>query len=274
MNKRKPAVLVVSYGCSYAEAREKTLNRIEEDIQAAYPEAFICRAWTSRMLRRRLLERDGIWISGVEEAMEELLAQGIREVVVQPVHVLDGLENRTMAEEILSFADRFSQIVIGAPLLGSDEDKKRVVRVTAEEIQIEDGEALVLAGHGTKTSADEVYQELNQMFQEEGYENIFLGTMEGRLDFEYVLRCIRRRRPKRIVLAPLLITAGKHAVRDLCGEQESSWESRFEAAGFPVECVLKGLGEYEEIRRIFVEHVEDSMKIYEKAQGAVITAEQ
>lgn len=267
MNRRKPAVLVVSCGCSYAGAREKTLNRIEADIQKAWPDCLVCRAWTSRRIRRRLLEQEGIWIPGVKEAMKELLDRGIYDVVVQPVHVLDGLEHQSMIEEIQAFKKFFSQIVIGAPLLSSKEDKKRVVQAVGRESRPEAGKVLVLAGHGTSSCADAVYREMDDGFAAEGYDDIFLGTMEGKLDFAHVLGRILSRRPEGIVLAPFMITAGWHAVRDLCGEQENSWKSRFEAAGFPVECVLKGLGDYEGIRRIFVEHAEKSMRIFENGHS-------
>ncbi len=263
MDRRKPAVLVVSYGCGYAGAGEKTLNRIEADIQEAYPDCLICRAWTSRRIRRRLLEREGIRIPGVKEAMEELLDGGIHDVVVQPVHVLGGLEYQSMTEELQTFKESFSQIVVGAPMLSSEEDKKKVVFTIGREGRPEAGKVLVLVGHGTSSCADEVYREIDDGFAAEGYDNIFLGTMEGKLDFAHVLGRILNRRPEGIVLAPFMITAGWHAARDLCGEQEGSWKSRLEAAGFPVECVLKGLGEYEGIRRIFVEHAEKSMRIFE-----------
>lgn len=265
MIREKRAILVVSYGCSYAEAREKTLNRIEKEIQEAYPGCPVCTAWTSRMIRRRLWEQKGIWIPDVREAAEELRAQGVREIAVQPTHVLHGLENQSITEELQDLRESFSQIVIGAPLLSSDEDKKKVIRIIGKEIRPAAEEALVLVGHGTGGSANAVYREIDEGFLQEGYANIFVGTMEGQSDFFEVLRQIRSRNPQRILLAPFMITAGKHAAGELSGEKASSWKSRLEAAGFSVECIFRGLGEYEGIRRIFAEHVEDSMKILEKA---------
>lgn len=261
MSRRKPAILVVSYGCGYVGAREKALDQIEADIQEAYPDYLVCRAWTSKRIRQRILEQEGIWIPGVKEAMEELLERGIRDVIIQPLHVLDGSEHRSMIEELKSFEASFSQIVTGALLLSSEKDKKRIVRVIGGEIRPGVGKALVLAGHGAG-SADAVYREMDDWFAAEGYGDIILGTMEGELGFAHVLARIRSRRPEGIVLAPFMITAGKHAVRDLCGEQKDSWKSRLEEAGFPVECILRGMGEYEGIRRIYVEHVEKAMRRY------------
>lgn len=260
MHRGKTAILVVSYGCSYAGAREKTLDRIEADIRAAYPECLVCHAWTSRILRRKIMGQEEIRIPGVGEALEELRNLGIQDVVIQPTHVLNGLENREMAGEIQMAAGKFRQTVTGAPLLSSDADKKKVIQVIAEEIQPKDTEALALMGHGTSSGADAVYDEMNDMFQQEGCDNIFLGTMEGKTGLEPMLRRILRRNPERIFLAPFMIVAGKHAMDDLNGEKDTSWKNRFRMEGFDVECILKGLGEYEGIRRIFLEHVEDSME--------------
>lgn len=268
MNRNKRAILVVSCGCSNVEAREKSLMRIGEEIQAAYPDCQVFHAWTSRMIRHKLLEQEGIWIPGVKEAMEELLAKGFREVVIQPTHVLDGMENRAMEEEIQAVREEFSKIVIGAALLHSEEDKREAARAVAREIWPGSREALVMMGHGSRSGADTVYREMDTCFLEEGYDNIFLGTMEGQLDFESVLRRVLNRKPERILLAPFMVTAGKHAVNDLNGEKENSWKSRFEAAGFPVKCIRKGLGEYEGIRRILVKHAEASMKIIEDISGS------
>lgn len=258
MSKRKPAILVVSYGCGYMDAGRRTLNRIEADIQAACPECPVCHAWTSGTLRRRLLEREGIRIPGVGEALRELLDQGIREAVVCPTHLLEGLENQSMTEEIQEYKEYFSRIVIGGPLLASDVDRKKVIQAVAGEIMLKPGEILVLMGHGSRTGAEEGYQEVDRLLQESGHKDILLGTMRGELNLENVLYRIRRRNPGRVLLAPFMITAGKHALEDLGGEKESSWKSRIEAAGYPVECILKGLGEYEGIRRIFAEHAKDS----------------
>ncbi len=261
---RQTAILVVSYGCSKAEMREKTIDRIEADIQEAYPEYAVSHAWTSEIIRRKHYGQEGIQVPGVREAMEEFLKQGIRKVAVQPTHLLNGLENRRMTEDIQIFTGDFSQLVIGSSLLDSYEDRQKVVQVIGEEIELKKDEALVLMAHGLRDGGDVALGELDEMFRDLGYENTFLGSMEGQPDFWSVLERIRRRNVKRILLAPFMIAAGKHAERDLGGEQEDSWKCRFEAAGYATACILKGLGEYAGIRRIFTGHAGDSLRILNK----------
>lgn len=262
--RKKTAILVVSYGCNHERMRAKTIGRIEADIQKAYPEYLISHAWTSQIIRRKCFEQERIRIPGVKEAMEELFRRGIQQVVVQQTHLLNGLENRRMIEDVETFAEDFSQLIIGAPLLASYEDKRKVIHIIEEEIRLKNGEALALVGHGLKGGEEETLGELGAMFRELGYEDIFLGSMEGQPDFQSVLERIRRRNAKHILLTPFMIAAGKHAERDLCGEKDTSWKSRFEEAGFSTTCILKGLGEYEGIRQIFAEHVEDSLRILNK----------
>lgn len=261
---RQTAILMVSYGCSKAEMRVKTIDRIEADIQEAYREYAVSHAWTSQIIRRKHYEQGGIWVPGVREAMEELLKQGIRKVAVQPTHLLNGLENRRMTEDIQAFMRDLSQLVIGSQLLASYEDRQKVIQVIGEEIGPKKDEALVLMAHGTRDGKDAALGELDEMFRDLGYENTFLGSMAGQPDFQSVLERIGRRNVKRILLAPFMIAAGKHAERDLGGEQKDSWKCRFEEAGYPAACILKGLGEYAGIRRIFIGHVGDSLRILNK----------
>lgn len=237
------------------------MDRIEADIQREYPEYPVFHAWTSRFIRRKFLQKNGIRIPSVKDVLQELLNRGIYEVAVQPTHVLYGSEYENMTNDIRSFEKYFSRIVIGSLVLSSNEDKKRVIQVIGEEIRPKSREVLTLMGHGASCGGDAVFGELNRMFRELGYENIFLGAMEGQPDFQSVLEDVRMWNPERILLAPFMITAGKHAEIELSGEKDTSWKSRFEAAGFSAECILKGLGEYEGIRRIFLEHVEVSMRI-------------
>ena len=179
--RKKTAILVVSYGCNHERMRAKTIGRIEADIQKAYPEYLISHAWTSQIIRRKCFEQERIRIPGVKEAMEELFRRGIQQVVVQQTHLLNGLENRRMIEDVETFAEDFSQLIIGAPLLASYEDKRKVIHIIEEEIRLKNGEALALVGHGLKGGEEETLGELGAMFRELGYEDIFLGSMEGQV---------------------------------------------------------------------------------------------
>lgn len=259
MSEKKRAILVVSFGTSYVETRKKTIEQIEADIQVQYPEFPVYRAWTSGMIRRKLLARDGLKVMDIREAMEQMASDGIREVVVQPTHVINGIENDQMTGAIRSFSDNFERIVIGTPLLTTQEDNDKVIRAVAGMFHPGREEALVLMGHGTEHYANSVYAALNYQFRDMGFPNMFMGTVEAYPGFESLQRQLEPLHPKRVILAPFMIVAGDHAANDLSGEGADSWKSRFEAAGYEVRCVLKGLGEYPEIRRILLDHVADSM---------------
>lgn len=263
MNEKKRGILVVSFGTSYEETRKKTIEQIEKDIQAQYSRCRVYRAWTSKMIRQKLLKRDGIHIMDVREALEQMAADGIREAVVQPTHVISGIEYEQMAADVASCSGSFERIAVGMPLLTSREDHDRVLRAVIDAIRPAGEEALVLMGHGTEHQANSVYAALDDRFKEMGYPNIFMGTVEAYPDFESLLQQIKALQPARVLLAPFMIVAGDHACNDLSGEDEDSWKSRFEAAGYPVRCILKGLGEYPGVRRVFVEHVADSWRALE-----------
>ncbi|MDD6211596.1 MAG: sirohydrochlorin cobaltochelatase [Clostridiales bacterium] len=254
------AILVVSFGTSYPETRRKTIDQIEQDIQAAYPEYRVYRAWTSKIIRKKLRERDGIEIPDVSGAMAQMAADGIRDVILQPTHMINGFENDAMMEEAAACSSLFRQVEIGAPLLTSEEDNCRIVRMIVKEMHPEEGECLVLMGHGTEHEANSVYAALDDQFKDSGYPNVFMGTVEGYPTLESVLRRVRQTSVKKVVLAPFMIVAGDHAMNDLAGDRTDSWRKSFEKEGYEVRCILKGLGEYEEIRRIFIEHTKAAIR--------------
>lgn len=260
----KKAILIVSFGTSYENTRKRTIDAIERDIADAFPACPAYRAWTSKMIIAKLKKRDGIIIHTVKEAMEQMLLDGITDVIVQPTHVINGIENDQMKADALSFRDRFSSIVFGNPLLTTEEDNQAVVQAVAGEFQDMDQEtALVLMGHGTEHYANSVYAALDYRFKDMGHKNIFLGTVEAYPALDSLLRAADSFQPKKIVLAPFMIVAGDHAHNDMAGDSPDSWVCQFENAGFEVCPIIKGLGEYSGIRRMYVEHAQkaiDSMK--------------
>ena len=260
MELTQKAVLAVSFGTSYQETRKKTIDQIEKEIARAYPEYRIYRAWTSKMIIARLKSRDGVVIPTVTEALENMLSAGIRELVVQPTHMLGGIENDRMREDVLRYSGRFGRISFGAPLLTSARDKAAVISAVMEEFPLlGQREALVFMGHGTPHLANSVYEELDRAFKESGYPHVFLGTVEAYPSIEEILERVRVLGPEKVILAPFMVVAGDHAVHDMASGEEDSWKSRFQRAGFPVECVMRGLGEYAGVRRVYVEHVADAM---------------
>jgi sirohydrochlorin cobaltochelatase len=251
------AILVVSFGTSYEETRKLNIEAIEQDITDAFPGYQIYRAWTSKMILAKIKARDHIHIDTVKEAMERMAADGMQEILVQPTHVTNGIENDLMKEDVLSFKDRFTSIRIGSPLLTTEEDKRAVIRAVADEWNsLSDDTALVFMGHGAAHYANSIYAAMDYTFKDLGYRNIFIGTVEAYPDLDAILRNIKASDFKKIALAPFMIVAGDHATNDLAGDEPDSWKSRFEAEGYPVQTVLKGLGEYPAVRRLFVSHLE------------------
>lgn len=257
----KKAILVVSFGTSYTSTREVTIDAIEKDIAEAFGDYRVYRAWTSKMIIAKLKKRDNIFIPTVKEAMEQMAQDGITDVVVQPTHVINGIENDSMKEDVLSCRGSFQSIVFGTPLLTSEEDNVAVINAVAEEFKdLEEDTALVLMGHGTTHYSNTIYAALDYMFKDLGHPHIFLGTVEAYPAMQSLLRMLAAFQPKKVVLAPFMIVAGDHAQNDMAGKDPQSWMCQFQNAGYEVVPVLKGLGEYQGIRNLFVSHVRDAIK--------------
>lgn len=253
----KKAILAVSFGTSHNDTREVTIDAIERDIQAAFPDYALYRAWTSKMIIKKLKNRDGIHVNNVREAMEQMHADGITDVLIQPTHVINGIENDLMKEDALAYREMFHSIAFGDPLLTSEQDNLEVIQAIAEEFSdLKPDEALVLMGHGTTHYANAIYAALDYTFKDKGYKNIFLGTVEAYPSMETLMKMIKEYNPKKVILAPFMIVAGDHAKNDMAGDDPDSWYSQFAAAGFSTETVIKGLGQYPGIRKIFVKHLE------------------
>ncbi|MCD7744887.1 MAG: sirohydrochlorin cobaltochelatase [Lachnospiraceae bacterium] len=259
MNRKKTAILVVSFGTSYEETRKKTLDRMEDRVREQFPDVPVYRAWTSGIIRRKIEKRDGIHIPDVKSALALMAADGMTEVVVSPTHVINGIENDRMLEEVNACRYLFSRVSVGRPLLTTQEDNRRIVQVVAQELAPKEDEALVLMGHGTEHYANAIYAALDYQFKDMGHPNIFVGTVEAYPALESLIRSVRKRNPARVILAPFMVVAGDHAEHDLAGEGAASWKSCFEKAGFEVSCVLKGLGEYAGVQEMFLEHVQSAL---------------
>ena len=256
----KKAILVVSFGTSYEDTRKVTIDAIEKDIALAFPSCQVYRAWTSRMIISKLKKRDGTVIHTVTEAMEQMLSDGITDVVVQPTHVINGIENDLMKAHALAYQNHFHSISFGNPLLTSEDDNRKMVEAVAHQFSdLGSDNVLVLMGHGTEHYANSVYAALDYRFKDMGYSNIFMGTVEAYPPLESILRATGNVCPQQIILAPFMIVAGDHARNDLAGDAPESWLSQFKKKGYQVNAVLKGLGEYPEVRQILIDHVQAAM---------------
>lgn len=252
----KPVLLAVSFGSSYNETRDATIGAVEEALQKAYPEYEVRRAFTSQIIIDILEEREGMEIDNVTEAMDRLVADGVKEVVVQPTHVMPGFEYEDVMAEITEYADQFDAMKIGDPLLTSDRDfdalAASLIAETAEYNA--EGTAVVFMGHGTHHEANSTYERLQKRLNAAGYDNYYIGTVEAAPSVDDVLAAVQATDATKVVLLPLMIVAGDHATNDMAGDEESSWKDTFTKAGYEVECVLKGLGEYAGVQQILIGH--------------------
>lgn len=261
-DKADAAILVVSFGTSYNDSRDLTIGAIEDAIADAFPEYEVRRAFTSQIIIDKLKERDGLEIDNVAEALDRAEEDGIRELVVQPTHLMDGYEYTDLVEELSDYVDRFDRILLGTPLLTSDADYDAVIAAVAEHTaSYDDGEtAVCFMGHGTEADSNAVYASLQEKLTAAGYENYYIGTVEAEPSLEDVIAALQEKGTyTRVVLEPLMVVAGDHANNDMAGEEEDSWKTVLENEGYEVECVLEGLGQIPAIQELYVEHVQDAI---------------
>ena len=209
--------------------------------------------------------RDNILIDDVDAALERAVNNGVKNLVVQPTHLMHGLEYDELVKEVGNYSDAFDQVVFGEALLNSDDDFARVEKAITEwTASYDDGEtAICFMGHGTEADSNEVYQKMQDLLTKDGYTNYFVGTVEAQPSLDDVLAKVQAGDYKRVVLEPLMVVAGDHANNDMAGDEDGSWKKTFEDAGYEVECLLRGLGENEDIRAIYVDHAKaaiDSLK--------------
>ncbi len=255
----KKGILVVSFGTTYNDTRKVTIDAVEQAIADDNSDAAVYRAWTSGFIIRKIEKRDGVHINTVEEALEQMISDGITELTVQPTHIINGYENEKMHHQIISYSDRFSSIRIGTPLLTTIEDAIGCIDALRQEFSfVQEDEAVLFMGHGSGHHSNFVYPAMNYLFHDQGLENFFLGTVEGYPELESCLKDLKQLQPKKIHLAPFMLVAGDHANNDLAGDEEDSWKSVLEKEGFTVEAHLRGLGERDHIRQLYVKHASEA----------------
>ncbi len=257
----KPVILVVSFGTSYNDSRDRTIGAIENAIAAANPDYEVRRAFTSQIIIDKLKERDGLEIDNVEEALDRLVADGVKELVVQPTHVMSGFEYDDLAAAVEEYRPDFDKVAMGKPLLTSDGDYTRVASALMEATEEYDTEdtAIVFMGHGTEHESNGVYTKLQETFSQAEAYNYFVGTVEATPGLEDVMSNVILGNYPKVVLEPLMVVAGDHANNDMAGDGEDSWKSAMESAGLEVECLLRGMGEIPAIQQIYVDHVADAI---------------
>ena len=251
-------LLVVSFGTSYNDSRRLTIGAIENAIENAFPDYSVRRGFTSQIIIDHVKKRDNIAIDNVAEALNRAIDNGVKNLVVQPTHLMNGLEYTDLVNELAENSDAFEHVAVGEPLLTSDDDFKAVISaITDATKEYDDGEtAICFMGHGTEADSNAVYQKMQDMLKEEGFDNYYVGTVEATPSCEDVIAQVKEGSYKKVVLEPLMIVAGDHANNDMAGDDDDSWKSQFKAAGYEVTCLVRGLGELEPIQQLFVQHAQ------------------
>lgn len=254
-------LLVASFGTSYNDNRRMTIGAIEAAMETAFSDYSVRRGFTSQIIIDRVKSRDNVAIDNIGEALNRAADNGVKTLIVQPTHLMNGLEYHDLVNEVAAFSDAFEKVAIGEPLLTSEEDFQAVIKaITADTAEYDDGKtAICFMGHGTEAESNHVYSKMQEMLATAGYEHYYIGTVEAEPALEEVLAAVDGGDYEKVVLLPLMIVAGDHANNDMAGDEEDSWKSVFEKAGYEVTCVLRGLGESEAIQQIFVGHAQAAM---------------
>ncbi len=271
-------ILVVSFGTSFNNSRVADIKGIEDAIQAAYPDWSVRRAFTAQIIINHVQAREDEHIDNMDQAMERAVANGVKNLVVQPTHLMHGAEYDELMETVNAYADKFESVKVAEPLLGEvgsdativNEDKQAVAQIlTAEAVKTagydsldaakEDGVAFVFMGHGTSHTAKISYSQMQSQMNDLGYDNVFIGTVEGEPEetsCEAVIDAIAQAGYKKVVLRPLMVVAGDHANNDMAGSDDDSWLSMFTSSGNfdSVDTQIFGLGEIPEIQALYVAH--------------------
>lgn len=251
----KKGILLVSFGTAAAEAWEKTLGLLAGEVRESFPDVPVYEAITSPTIRQMWAKR-GWNMPDVPGALEEMAAHGVEAVTVLPTFLIAGMEYQRLVLDCGRRAERFSSFLLAPPLLDRPQELVRVAEILLErQSPLPEDTALVLMGHGTNHRGDFAYGAMDCVFRELGQPNVFVATVEGYLGLEGLKKRLEERTPRRVILRPLLLTAGEHARSDMAGEDESSWKNVLIAAGYQVDCVLEGLGEIPAIRQMYLERL-------------------
>ena len=273
-------ILVVSFGTSFNDSLAEDIGGVEKALQAAYPDWSVRRAFTAQIIINHVQARDDEKIDNMDQALERAVDNGVKNLVVQPTHLMHGAEYDELTEAVENYKDKFESVKIAEPLLGEvgadetaiNEDKAAVAEaITAEAVKTagfdsldaakEEGTAFVFMGHGTSHTAKISYSQMQAQMEQLGYENVFIGTVEGEPEdtaCEAVIEKLKDAGYKKVILRPLMVVAGDHANNDMAGDDDDSWKSQFEASGVfdSIDTQIAGLGEIDAIQQLYVAHTQ------------------
>ncbi len=271
-------LLVVSFGTSFNDSRVQDIKGIEDALAEEYPDWSVRRAFTAQIIINHIQARDGEAIDNVDQALQRAVDNGVKNLVIQPTHLMHGAEYDELVETLADYEDQFESVAVAEPLLGEvgedaseiNEDKAAAAEAITEEAVAEagyesaaaaadDSTAFVFMGHGTSHTAKITYSQMQTQMEELGYENVFIGTVEGEPEdtaCEEVINKVTEAGYTKVILRPLMVVAGDHANNDMAGDDEDSWKSMFEASGNfeSIDCQISGLGRIETIEDIYIAH--------------------
>ena len=275
-------LLVVSFGTSFNDSRVEDIKGIEDALAEAFPDWSVRRAFTAQIIINHIQARDGEKIDNMEQAMERAVANGVKELLVQPTHLMHGAEYDEMMETLEAYKDKFDSIKVAEPMLGEvgsdaaviNADKEAVAKAVVEaalaeagfestDKAAEAGTAFVFMGHGTAHVAKVTYSQMQTQMEKLGYKNVFIGTVEGEpeeTECENVIEAVKAAGYTNVVLRPLMVVAGDHANNDMAGSDDDSWKTMFEAADLNVSCQISGLGRIPAVQQLYVAHCKDALK--------------
>jgi cobalamin biosynthesis Co2+ chelatase CbiK len=277
-------ILVVSFGTSFNDSRAKDISSIEKAIADANPDWSVRRAFTAQIIINHVQARDGEKIDNVDQALDRAVANGVKNLLVQPTHLMHGAEYDELCEALDKYADKFESVTVAEPLLGEvgsdatviNDDKKAVAQAVVDaavksagfdslDAADKDGTAFVFMGHGTAHTAKVSYSQMATQMDKLGFKNVFIGTVEGEPEetaCENIIETVKAAGYKKVILRPLMVVAGDHANNDMAGDDDDSWKSMFEASGAfdSIDCQIEGLGRIEAVQKLYVEHTANALK--------------
>lgn len=256
--KHKKAILVVSFGTSYPCTRKLTIDAIEKRIKENFSEYEVRRAFTSDIIRRKIEKQENIIVDNTKVALEKMKEEGFREVIVQPLHIIPGIEYDKIKETLNNFQGAFEKLCLGTPMLYDKEDYSRVIDAIKNQIPtMKSNEGLVFMAHGTSHYANSCYALLQYLLEESGYENVFVSTLGAYPSLDNVIRRIKNKEINSVLLMPFMLVAGEHVKNQMVGDKEDSWKNKLESKGIKVKVYNHGLGENLLIQDIYVSKIKN-----------------
>ena len=245
----KKGIIVASFGTTYHHTRQRTIGTIEEIVKREFPQYPVERAFTSSVVINKLRKED-IDIMDINGAMEKLADSGVTDIYIQPLHIIPGIEYEKVLRAARDFmkSGRNTLVRVGTPLLWSEVDYMR----TIDALALDSGTTTVFMGHGSRHSADEAYERLEACFRKKGYENVHIGSLEGKRPLDEVLKVLKGRDERKVTLKPFMLVAGDHVENDMISKENDSWKSMLSAEGFDVDVDLVPLGEVLGIQEMFI----------------------